>query len=164
MFDDETAIRFTSLNVIRNERIPWDHMMNGDQDKFLSEGIMLSNGMHKFRVVKKPNGKMFAVVDENKPVEIVTTTPINTFDKRYKFVYTNELTGKNHDGDTIISDALEGIGFYMANENDSTSLYDVQDDDQPVFTNSVDDMAEYLNDMGVDYRTFDDEIRTVELR
>ena len=94
----------------------------------------------------------------------MTTTPINTFDKRYKFVYTNERTGKTHDGDTIISDALEGIGFYMANEEDSISLYDVQDDDQPVFTGSVDDMAEYLNDMGIDYRTFDDEIRTVELR
>ncbi|MFO9689126.1 hypothetical protein [Weissella confusa] len=45
-------------------------MMNGDQDKFLGEGIVLSTGLHAFRVVKNPNGKTFAVVDENAPIAI----------------------------------------------------------------------------------------------
>lgn len=44
--------------------------MNGDQDKFLGEGIVLSMGLHAFRVVKKPNGNTFAVVDENEPIAI----------------------------------------------------------------------------------------------
>ena len=70
MFDDETVIQMTATNVIHNDRIPWVSMMNGNQDKFLGEGIVLSTGLHAFRVVKKPNGKTFAVVDENEPIAI----------------------------------------------------------------------------------------------
>lgn len=70
MFDDETVIQMTATNVIHNERIPWETMMNGYQDKFLGEGIVLSTGLHAFHVVKKPSGKSFAVVDENAPIAI----------------------------------------------------------------------------------------------
>jgi len=89
-------------------------------------------------------------------------TAIETFDKRYAFMYRNIETDQTRKSDDIISDALEGIAFYMVNGDDSTiSLYDAQDDTEPVFTGSVDEMAEYINEMSDDYHTFDDEIRSI---
>ena len=70
MFDDKTVIQMTATNVIHNERIPWESMMNGDQDKCLGESTVLSTGLHAFRVVKKHNSNAFAVVDENDPIAI----------------------------------------------------------------------------------------------
>lgn len=40
-------------------------------------------------------------------------------------------------------------------------LYDARNDAEPVFTGSVDEMAEYINEMSDDYHTFDDEIRWI---
>jgi hypothetical protein len=31
MFDDETVMHFTALDVIHNERVSWDKTSNGDQ-------------------------------------------------------------------------------------------------------------------------------------
>ena len=40
-------------------------------------------------------------------------------------------------------------------------LYDARNDAELVFTGSVDEMAEYINEISDDYHTFDDEIRWI---
>lgn len=92
-------------------------------------------------------------------------TTLKNFDKQYKFVYRNEIDNTTYDGDAIISEAIEGVGFYMVDNSDNTiSLYDTQDDDEPVFTGTIDEMTDYINSMSEDYHTFDDEVRWIEAR
>ena len=92
-------------------------------------------------------------------------TTLEKFDKQYKFIYRNEVHGYEYEGDTFISEAIAGIDFYMVdNSNNTISLYDGQDDDEPVFTGTIDEMADYINSMSEDYHTFDDEVRWIEAR